>query len=112
MARVAEVGGAKTEIDSHSAAVTTLVLQEISAVLGTHLQTQIPREFNLQRRALKILEAQGKGEKMYVHRFTCGVCVCVCVCVRARVCVCVCACMCVCVSCTLFMTISINLQHQ
>ena len=40
MARVAEVGSAETEIDSHSAAVTTLILQEISAMLGTHLHQE------------------------------------------------------------------------
>ena len=35
--RVTEVCSAEAEEDSHRAAVTTLVLQEISAVLGAHL---------------------------------------------------------------------------
>ena len=34
---VAEVGGAKAEVDSHRAAVATLVLEEVRAMLGTHL---------------------------------------------------------------------------
>ena len=37
MARVAEVGGAKAKVDGHRAAITTLVLKEIRAMLGTHL---------------------------------------------------------------------------
>ena len=37
MARVAEVGGAKAKVDSHRAAIATLVLEEICAMLGTHL---------------------------------------------------------------------------
>ena len=40
VARIAEVGGAKAEIDSHRAAVAALVLQKISAMLRTHLQKQ------------------------------------------------------------------------
>ena len=37
MARVAEMGGAKAKVDSHRAAITTFVLKEICAMLGTHL---------------------------------------------------------------------------
>ena len=37
MTGVAEVGGAETEIDSHRAAIATLVLKEVCSVLGTHL---------------------------------------------------------------------------
>ena len=37
MARGAEVGGAEAEVDGHGAAVATLVLQEVGAMLGAHL---------------------------------------------------------------------------
>lgn len=40
MAGVAEVGGPKAEIDGHRTAVAALVLQEVSAMLGTHLMVQ------------------------------------------------------------------------
>lgn len=38
MTSITEVGGAKTEEDGHRATVATLVLQEVCAVLGTHLK--------------------------------------------------------------------------
>ena len=38
MAGVAEVGGAEAEEDGDGAAVATLVLQVVGAVLGTHLE--------------------------------------------------------------------------
>ena len=37
MTGVAEVGGAETEEDSYGAAVATLVLQVVRAMLGAHL---------------------------------------------------------------------------
>lgn len=37
VARVAEVGCSEAEVDSHRAAVATLVLKEICAVFRTHL---------------------------------------------------------------------------
>ena len=37
VARVTEMGGAKAKVDSHRAAITTLVLEKICAMLGTHL---------------------------------------------------------------------------
>lgn len=41
VAWVAEVGGPKAEIDGHRAAITTLVLQEISAMFGTNLNKSL-----------------------------------------------------------------------
>ena len=38
VARVAEVRCSEAEVDGYGAAVATLVLQEVSAVFGTHLQ--------------------------------------------------------------------------
>ena len=38
VARVAEVRCSEAEVDGYRAAVATLVLQEVSAVFGTHLQ--------------------------------------------------------------------------
>ena len=40
MARVAEVGGPKAEIDGHRTAVAALVLQKVGAMLGTNLVVQ------------------------------------------------------------------------
>lgn len=40
VAGVAEVSGTKAEVDSHRTAVATLVLQKVSAMFRTHLQTQ------------------------------------------------------------------------
>ena len=37
VARIAEVGGSKAEVDGHRTAVAAFVLQEISAVFRTHL---------------------------------------------------------------------------
>ena len=38
MTSCTEVGGTKAEEDSYRAAITALVLEEVSAMLGTHLQ--------------------------------------------------------------------------
>lgn len=45
MASLAEVGGAKAEEYRHRAAVAALVLQEVRAVLGTHLRKEHRSKF-------------------------------------------------------------------
>ena len=48
MAGVAEVGGAKAEVDGHRAAVAALELQEVCSVLGTNLQHFLIQILSLQ----------------------------------------------------------------
>ena len=53
MAWVAEVSGTKAEVHSHRATITTLVLQEIIAMLGTHLQEVTRHAHQMQFKAYR-----------------------------------------------------------